>query len=70
MKQYSLREIILVMVIVSLLFGWWIDRQNREPSVGRFTGFEDPVGRSAILDTATGQVWHGGTSEFYKQKNQ
>lgn len=57
MKQFSLRDLLFIVVIVSLLFGWWVDRQNRGPTSGRFQ-IRSATGHSVILDTATGQAWN------------
>lgn len=56
MKQFSLRDLLFIIVIVSLLFGWWVDRRNRSPTTGRFQ-IQNVSGHAIILDTATGQVW-------------
>ena len=57
MKRFSIRDILLLFVIVSVFLGWWVDRRNRAaPTPGRFQ-IEVFEGRAFVLDTATGQVW-------------
>jgi hypothetical protein len=53
MKQFSIRDLLFLVVIIALTLGWWLDRR---PIPARFTmGGGDS--HAYILDTATGQVW-------------
>ena len=53
MKQFSIRDLLFLIVIVALALGWWFDKR---PIPARFTiGGGDK--HTYILDTATGQSW-------------
>jgi hypothetical protein len=53
MKQFSIRDLLFLIVIVALALGWWLDKR---PIPARFTiGGGDK--HAYVLDTATGQVW-------------
>ena len=53
MKQFSIRDLLFLVVIVALAVGWWFDRR---PAPQRFAiaGTNDTI---CVLDTATGQAW-------------
>jgi hypothetical protein len=61
MKQFSIRDVLLLVVIVALALGWWFDR--RPPIVGRFQLMRRS-NNFVKLDTATGKVYFEGTTEF------
>ena len=56
MKQFSIRDLLFLIVIVALIFGWWLDRR---PIPARFQIVTN-ADRVFVLDTATGQVWTEG----------
>jgi hypothetical protein len=60
MKQFSLRDLLFLIVIVALALGWWLDRR---PIPARFQ-MESTSTRAYVLDTATGQVWFDGADGF------
>ena len=53
MKQFSIRDVLFLMVIVALALGWWLDRR---PVSQRFQ-ITASDNRVFLVDTATGQVW-------------
>jgi hypothetical protein len=53
MKQFSIRDLFLVIVIIALALGWWYDRR---PVPARFQ-IVSGGNHTFVLDTATGQVW-------------
>ena len=53
MKQFSIRDLLFVFVIVALALGWWFDRR---PVPARFS-IISVNNHGLVLDTATGQVW-------------
>jgi hypothetical protein len=53
MKQFSIRDLLFLVMIIALALGWWFDRR---PVAGRFAmGGGD--NHAYLFDTATGQVW-------------
>jgi hypothetical protein len=53
MKQFSIRDLLFLVLIIALALGWWLDKR---PIPARFTmGGGDS--HAYILDTATGQAW-------------
>jgi hypothetical protein len=68
MKQFSIRDVLLLVVIVALALGWWFDRR---PIPARFQlrTVAGPNGSDAyVLDTATGQVWDTHAPGFTQPK--
>jgi hypothetical protein len=65
MKQFSIRDLLFIIVIVALLLGWWLDRR---PIPARYQMVANPNGTTFVLDTATGQVWHNNEGEFFTPK--
>jgi hypothetical protein len=64
MKQFSIRDLLFLVVVVALALGWWLDRR---PTTGRFQGFGG--GNNAyVVDTATGKVWNQAESAFLEVK--
>ena len=62
MKQFSIRDLLFLVVIVALILGWSLDRRT---IVGRFQAAVS--GRRVFLtDTATGQIWtdHPGRDDL------
>jgi hypothetical protein len=54
MKQFSIRDVLFLVVIVALILGWWWDRR---PTPARFQmQVTTSPNRVFILDIATGQV--------------
>jgi hypothetical protein len=65
MKQFSIRDLLFIVVIVALALGWWFDRR---PQPARFQMHSEPGGTTYMLDTATGQVWYNMQPEFSQPK--
>lgn len=55
MKQFSIREMLLVVVIFALALGWWVDRRS---GLARFQ-MHVTTNHAYVLDVVTGQVWEG-----------
>jgi hypothetical protein len=53
MKQFSIRDVLLLVVIVALALGWWFDTR---PIPARFQ-LQSNGKTAVVLDTATGQLW-------------
>jgi hypothetical protein len=53
MKQFSLRDLLFLCVIIALILGWWLDRR---PVPARFQ-IQVATDHAYILDTATGEMW-------------
>jgi len=66
MKQFSIRDLLFLVVLVALGLGWWLDRM---PVPARFQ-MERGNNSTYVLDTATGQVWTDLNSNFYPPKVQ
>jgi hypothetical protein len=66
MKQFSIRDLLFLVVIVALVLGWWLDRR-RVPARFQIQSVP-PNGNAYILDTATGQAWTSGQGEFFQPK--
>jgi hypothetical protein len=64
MKQFSLRDLLFLVVIAALALGWWLDRR---PVPARFQ-MKATGTRAYILDTATGQAWFDGGDGFSNPK--
>jgi hypothetical protein len=63
MKQFSIRDLLFVAVIVALALGWWLDRRPRPAR------FQIQTGPNAfILDTATGEAWYSDQGDFLGPK--
>ena len=60
MKQFSIRDLLLLVLIVALGLGWWVDRQNRAPLLPARYQIQVVDGRAFVLDATTGQVWEKG----------
>jgi di/tricarboxylate transporter len=54
MNRFSIREILMLVVILALAMGWWVDRRS---GLIRFQ-MHATSNHSYVLDTVTGQVWH------------
>jgi hypothetical protein len=52
-KRFTLRDILLLFVVVALALGWWMDRRPR-PVRFEMQANDHHV---YILDTSTGQMW-------------
>jgi len=59
MKQFSVRDMFLLVVIVALALGWWLDRR---PIPARFQ-MHVTTNHAFVLDTATGEVWEDTVSK-------
>jgi hypothetical protein len=74
MKQFSIRELLLVVLIVSLALGWWVDRRNSASTSQRFQ-LQVADEHAFIVDSVTGQSWqqrlNGGYSspDFLQPKS-
>jgi hypothetical protein len=64
MKQFSIRDLLFVVLIVALALGWWLDRR---PVAARFQIHSDST-TTYVLDTGTGQVWQQHKTEFWQPK--
>ena len=53
MKQFSVRDLLFLVVIAALVLGWWTDKRV-VPARFSIGGGANHV---VILDTVTGQVW-------------
>jgi len=53
MKQFSIRDLLFLVVIIALTLGWWLDRR---PAPVRYR-LGVSGNHAFVLDTATGQVW-------------
>ncbi len=53
MKQFSIRDLLFLVLIVALALGWWMDRR---PIPARFQ-MHVADKHAFVVDTATGQVW-------------
>jgi hypothetical protein len=56
MAKFSIRDLLLLIAIVGLAFGWWLDRR---PIPARFQS-QATTNRIFVLDTATGEIWSQG----------
>ena len=65
MKQISIRELLLLFVIIALALGWWFDRR---PIPARYQ-MQVVESQALVLDTATGQVWEKGFKGGYSSPN-
>jgi hypothetical protein len=66
MKQFFIRDLLFLIVIVALVLGWWLDRR---PIPARYQMVANPNGTTYILDTATGQAWYNNQGEFLPPKS-
>ena len=64
MKQFSIRDLLFLIVIVALMLGWWLDRR---PVPSRFQ-MQATSSTAYVVDTATGQVWSQHTNGFRDPK--
>jgi hypothetical protein len=69
--KVTLREVFLLVLIVALALGWWIDRQKfsrQAPptvsQVGRWQVVFGTDGREILVDTSTGELWTYSSSSF------
>jgi hypothetical protein len=67
MKQFSIRDLMLLIGLVAVALGWWIDRHNRAAVPARYQ-LQVSGDYAIVLDTATGQVWDRHTSGFMSPK--
>lgn len=63
MKQFSLRDLFFLFLVVALALGWWLDHR---PVAARFQ-LKVSGDRAWVIDTATGQVW--STLYFHSAKD-
>jgi hypothetical protein len=56
LKQFSLRDALLLIAFVAVALGWWVDRRNRVAAPARYQ-MQTVDGHAFVLDTGTGQVW-------------
>ena len=56
MKQFSLRDLLLLIAFVAVALGWWVDRRNRAAVPARYQ-LQVVDNHAFILDSATGQAW-------------
>lgn len=73
LKQFSLRDALLLIAFVAVALGWWVDRRNRVAAPARFQ-IQTAEGHAFVLDTATGEVWErhfipggGGNSSGFNE---
>jgi hypothetical protein len=67
MKQFSIRDLLLLIALVAVALGWWVDRRNVVGVAGRYQMHTSDKG-AYVVDTATGQVWGKSSSNFYQPK--
>jgi hypothetical protein len=60
MKQFSIRDLLFLVVIVALALGWWLDKR---PVPARFQ-IAGSGNTFCKLDTATGAVWFQSDKGF------
>jgi hypothetical protein len=65
MKQFSIRDLLFLVVIVALALGWWLDRR---PIPARFQ-LQVVESHACVLDTATGQVWERAFTAGYSSSD-
>ena len=53
MKQFSIRDLLPIILIAALALGWWLDKR---PVPARFQ-IQAGNGIAYVLDSATGEVW-------------
>jgi hypothetical protein len=54
--RFSIRDLLLLVLVVALALGWWFDRRN---TASRFQ-LQSSATHGFVIDTATGQVWEIG----------
>jgi hypothetical protein len=59
MKQFSIRDLLFLVVIVALALGWWLDRR---PIPARFQ-MHVTTNHALVFDNGTGQVWSARIGE-------
>lgn len=73
-KQFSIRDLLLLIAFVAIALGWWVDRHNRAtvPALSGRYQLQTNEGHAFVLNTASGQVWEkfvspsgGGTSSGF-----
>jgi hypothetical protein len=57
MKQFSIRDLLLLVLIVAIGLGWWVDRRSRAALSPARYQIQVVEGHAFVLDTSTGQVW-------------
>ena len=62
--RFSIRDLLLLVAILALAFGWWLDRR---PIPARFQMHTSNT-QTYLFDTATGQVWYQTNTEFSQPK--
>jgi hypothetical protein len=63
MKQFSIRDLLLAILIIALALGWWLDRR---PVAARFQMQVTNGNRIFVLDTASGEVIDTGSGDVWK----
>jgi hypothetical protein len=53
MKQFSIRDLLFLVLIVALMLGWWLDKR---PTPARFQ-MSTTSNRAYLFDNATGELW-------------
>jgi hypothetical protein len=64
MRQFSIRDLLFVILIISLALGWWVDRRNSASTSQRFQ-LQVADEHAFIVDTVTGQSWQQSLSGGY-----
>jgi hypothetical protein len=59
MKQFSIRDLLFLILVIALALGWWLDRR---PIPARFQ-MHATENQAFVLDTATGQTWSHPSSD-------
>jgi hypothetical protein len=65
LKQFSIRDLLFLVVIAALILGWWFDRR---PVPARFQMQVRPDNNTVVLDTVTGQVWSSNQIDLSSPK--
>ena len=67
MKQFSIRDLLMLIAFVALALGLWVDRRNMAVVPNRYQ-LHVTTNHAFVVDSATGQVWeqylspHGGSN--------
>jgi hypothetical protein len=68
MKRFSLREILLLFVIVGLALGWWNDRRLSTVRYQIWHNADENFKGLYVLDTVTGEVREARTGKYVDSK--